>query len=186
MTATAGQKMDIVSTGIIWIRKEEEAGTLLVSHVTEPHYTHTSPKPETLSSVYYTGLRGEIELKWQLLGEFLRRVKLTCTQWRLSDWSTWSYCVHLPGVWSYHRLCHVVTLWLLLFFYTNGEEDWGERKVKNANIHREEEIHQGIKDVTTYQLYIYNGVFLTFTLCIPDRDLEKTDIVLRDCYKVEK
>lgn len=43
--------MDMVSTGII--RKEEETGTLLVSHVTEPHYTHTSPS-HSLSQVFIT------------------------------------------------------------------------------------------------------------------------------------
>lgn len=42
----------------------EEAGTLHVSHVTEPYYTHASAcRSLSLSSVYYTGLQGEIDLK---------------------------------------------------------------------------------------------------------------------------
>lgn len=49
----AGQWMDAVSTGIIGIRKKEEAGTLLVSHVTEPHYTRTSPS-RSPSQVFIT------------------------------------------------------------------------------------------------------------------------------------
>lgn len=43
-------------------QREKKAGTLVVSHVTELHHTHTSPK-QRLSSVYYTGLQGEIYLK---------------------------------------------------------------------------------------------------------------------------
>lgn len=74
----------------------------LHSHITET---------QSLSSVYYTGLRGEIDLKWQLLGPVLWKVKLTCTQWRL--WSTWSYCVQLSRVWSFHGLFYLVTLCLL-------------------------------------------------------------------------
>lgn len=49
----AGHKMDMVSTGIISIRKEEETGTLLVSHVTVPHYTPTSQNLR-LSQVFIT------------------------------------------------------------------------------------------------------------------------------------
>lgn len=73
-------KMDVVSSGIIWNQRRRRDGNITCQSCDRaslyPHIT----KADILSSVYYTGLQGEIDLKWQLLGPFLWRVKLTWTQ----------------------------------------------------------------------------------------------------------
>lgn len=79
----------MLSAGIIWIRKKKKRQECYLSVMWQRLITLTHHRTrDSLSSVYYTGLRGEIDLKWQLLGPFLWRVKLTCTRWRLRDWST--------------------------------------------------------------------------------------------------
>lgn len=97
----------------------EEAGTLHVSHVTEPHYTHASAcRSLSLSSVYYTGLRGEIDLKWQLLGPNSRRAALTRMQQHQS---------HLPEVKTrvYHgHHPHVRFIWHLIGFIFGKRKDF--------------------------------------------------------------
>lgn len=97
----------------------EEAGTLHVSHVTEPHYTHASAcRSLSLSSVYYTGLRGEINLKWQLLGPDLWRAVLTCMRQHQS---------HLPEVKTrgYHGHHHRVRfIWHLIVFIFGKRKDF--------------------------------------------------------------
>lgn len=97
----------------------EEAGTLHVSHVTEPHYTRASAcRSLSLSSVYYTGLRGEIDLKWQLLGPNSRRAALTRMQQHQS---------HLPEVKTrvYHgHHLHVRFIWHLVGFIFGKRKDF--------------------------------------------------------------
>lgn len=76
----------------------------LRSHITEP---------QSLSSVYYTGLWGEIDLKWQLLGPVLETRRTVCRDSPL--WSSWSHDVHQAVVWSYQDA--VADVWLHFGFY---------------------------------------------------------------------
>lgn len=82
------------------------------------HSRISLPQSLSLSSVYYTGLWGEINLKWQLLGPDLWRAVLTCMQQHQS---------HLPEVKTrgYHGHHHRVRfIWHLIVFIFGKRKDF--------------------------------------------------------------
>ena len=164
--------MDKDSLGMIGIRRRRRGGggggggrnitcqscdrASLHSHIT---------KPETLSSVYYTGLQGEIDQKWQLLAPCLPRAELTRAQWTLLHVYLNSLC---SSVWFYRKALLSGDIRpsanCIFFFFTREEEIESRGGFKTVQSCRKKEISSALFDLLYIVLYFSPLLYFSF-LC---------------------